>query len=662
MPILSPVHPFRRALTAAVLFGLLAAPARAQGGAEAAPDDYQHLIYAASRYAQVPAQAPASVTIITREEILAYGYRTLADVLNAVPGIFSSYDRNYTYMTVRGLARQGDFNTRILLMVDGHRLNDAVSDEAYSGTESALDLDAVERVEVILGPGSSLYGTNAFYAVVNVVSRQGRALQGAEGAGGYASFGAWRGTAAYGRRFNRSTEFFLSGGAYRSDGPQELFYPAFDQPGNNNGIAVNADGDHYEKALSSFSFGDFRLQGLYSNRVKTIPTASYQTDFGTRQERTTDRQSSISLDYEHPFEDLSRLWLTLSYNAFRYSGVYPYGGVINRDYQYADWWTLSGQYLWLFGAGHKISVGGETRWNVRQNQSVYDVNPSYTYFTDKASSKVYAGFVQGDFRLAARLHLYAGVRYDHYDNFGGTTNPRGALVFDVAPGTTLKAMYGRAFRAPNPYEFFYNDGNVTQKASPGLTPEKIQTFELALDRKLGRGLRGTVSVYHLRVNDLIGLTVDPVDSLLQFRNVDDARSTGVELALDGRLAGRLDGRVSYAYQHASNAGSNAQPINSPWHLARVGVSLPFLADRLRGSVEVRYVGERPTLAGSQDPSYTIANVTLLARPFGADGLELSGTVYNVFDEAYGDPGGGEHLMNIIPMDGRTARVGVRYRF
>lgn len=128
-------------------------------------------VYTASTYLQTAETAPSLVTVVTADQIRKYGYRTLADILRSVGGFYVTSDRNYSYVGVRGFARPGDYNTRILLLVDGHRLNDSVYGSSFVGFDALLDVDLIERVEIIRGPTSSLYGTNAFLAVVNVIPK-----------------------------------------------------------------------------------------------------------------------------------------------------------------------------------------------------------------------------------------------------------------------------------------------------------------------------------------------------------------------------------------------------------------------------------------------------------------------------------------------------------
>src|SRR5580700_3125587 len=133
-------------------------------------------VYGASGYQQKVTEAPASITIITSDDIQRYGYRTLADILRNVPGFYVSYDRNYSYLGVRGYSLPGQYNSSITLLIDGHRLNDNIYDAALIGTEFPLDIDLIDRVEVIRGPNSSLYVASAFLGVVNIITKRAQDL------------------------------------------------------------------------------------------------------------------------------------------------------------------------------------------------------------------------------------------------------------------------------------------------------------------------------------------------------------------------------------------------------------------------------------------------------------------------------------------------------
>src|SRR6185436_12590008 len=111
-------------------------------------------VFGASKYEQKVTRAPAAVTIVTGEEMSQFGHRTLADVLRSIRGLYVTTDRNYANFGIRGFSRPGDFNTRVLLVVDGHRMNDNLYGSALIGREAMTEVDSIERVEVIRGPSS----------------------------------------------------------------------------------------------------------------------------------------------------------------------------------------------------------------------------------------------------------------------------------------------------------------------------------------------------------------------------------------------------------------------------------------------------------------------------------------------------------------------------
>jgi iron complex outermembrane receptor protein len=611
-------------------------------------------VYGASKYDQSVDEAPASVSIITAAEIRRYGYRTLGDILRSVRGLYVTYDRNYAYVGVRGFGRPTDYNSRVLIALDGHRTNENIYHMAMVGTEALIDVDLIDRVEVIRGPSSSIYGTSAFFAVVNIITKRGRDYKGGEVSAEYGSFNARAVSTTYGARSTSGTELLVSARTYASDGHERLYYSEFDAPATNNGIAENLDGDRARNAFLKASMGGFTLTAAMVNRHKSVPTASYDSVFNNPHQATTDQQGFASLSYDHEFGAHSRLNLWLSFDSYRYDGTYANavvmpGGVLTRDYGYGNWLTTEAQFTTRVGENHRLLVGLEYQGNRRQDQANWEVDPYLLYFRDERNSNRWALYAQDEWRLGASMLLNVGARFDHYSEWGGASNPRVALIHKLNPETTAKLMYGRAFRAPSPYEFYYTP-------SPWLVPETINTTELALEYSLRRDLRAIASLYHYEVHDLINQQPD-----YTYRNTGDARATGVELGLEGRLTGRLEGRLSYSFQQVEDVSSGDRLSNSPQHLAKLGAHYPFWRDRIIAGLELHYMSQRYTLAGAEADSTLIGNFTLLTRGW-VRGLELGVSVYNLGDTEYADPGGVEHVMDSIPQDGRTWRFKARYEF
>jgi outer membrane receptor for ferrienterochelin and colicins len=616
-------------------------------------------VYSASMYLQDDRKAPSSVTVITRDEIQKCGYRTLAEILSNVRGFYVGYDRNYSYVGVRGFSRPGDYNTRILLLLNGHRLTDNLYDSALIGTEFQLDIDLIDRVEVVRGPSSSLYGASAFFAVVNVITENARHLKGVELAGEGGGFNTYQGRATYAQQIH-AMELFLSGTAYDSAGASRLFFPAFDSPATNNGYAVNLDHDASKSFYGRLSFRHFTLESVDSTRDKQIPTASFNTVFGDPRNHTVDDRGYLDLQYERTFRENTELAAHVYFDRVAYHGVYVYGpaGVagdtLNQDFGRGDWTGARINLTKPLFHKHKLTVGSEFQDNLRQDQWNYDLNPYAVHLNDRRSSNEWAVFAQDEFSITHKLTLNAGVRHDQYYPFGGTTNPRLALIYSPFSKTTFKLLYGRAFRAPNNYELYYGDGS-NQESNAHLQPEKITTTELVWEQDLGARLRLTVDGFDNRISNLINEQTDPQNSFLFFANTGKARSRGVESELAGRTLRGIEGRVSYSFQSTVDSATDVSLTNSPQHQVKAQVTWPLIRRSLFLGSTVQYLSSRQTLAGPEVRGYTVANLTLSSREF-AGGFQLSGSVYNLFNRIYNDPVGAEIRESALAQNGRDFRI------
>jgi outer membrane receptor for ferrienterochelin and colicins len=636
-------------------------------------------VYGASKYEQKVTEAPASVSIVTRDEIRRYGYRTLADALRSVRGIYVTYDRNYNYIGVRGFNRPGDYNSRVLLLVDGHRINDNIYDSAPIGTEFPVDVDLIDRIEVIRGPSSSLYGTNAFFGVINVITRQPGDLGGTELSASAGSVGTYEGRVSYGKEYTSGLGVLLSGSAMSSDGPNRLHYGDFQ--GVNGGFAEHADGDRNYRLYGKFSLRDFTLTGAYASRTKNVPTAAFATVFNDSRFQTTDAHGFLDLKYHHEFGDQTQLTARAFYDQFYYNGNYPGDAnpdnsdttvapvsapivVLNKDLAWGTWWGGEVQLTKTLPGRHKVSLGTEFRDNSRQHQQNYDVAPYQLFLDDRRNSSIWALYLQDEFQILDRLILSAGVRYDHYDSFGASTNPRLALIYQPVEGSTLKLLYGSAFRAPNAYERFYND-QVNILSNPDLKPERIQTYEMIYEQYFHEHYRSSVSGFYYRVQDLI--TSEPVDPLFpsappsHYVNIDSLDAHGAELELEGKWQGGLEGKLSYTYQRVLDATTGANQPNSPSHLAKFNLTVPLYRNLLLAGFEEQYQSSRLTLGGNQTGASYLSNLTLSSRDL-ISGLQLSASVYNLFAARNSDPGSPNHIQDSIQQDGRTFRLKLDYRF
>jgi iron complex outermembrane receptor protein len=648
-----------------------AAPAAAEDALDAPAADLTDLsidqlmnleVVTASKFAQRTSEAPAAVTVITAADIKDYGYRTLAEALTSVRGMYVSYDRYYHYLGVRGFGRTGDYNSRVLLLVDGYRTNDPLYDSALIGPEFPLDLDLIDRIEVVSGPGSSIYGSNAAFAVINVITKTPDQDNGLQVSADYGSFGTDSERLTYSKRWDSGLGVMLSASRANSDG-QDLFFREFDAPETNNGVAHNLDWQKSYRLYGKLDYGGFTLSALHAWWEKAIPTGAWGMLFNDPQAHWIDDNTFLNLQYQRPIGARWSVSGRVFYGRYVGQGYYPYEDVsviLNRDEAYADWWgaelTLNGRFK-----NHKLIAGGEFQDNFRQDQLNYDRDLAAQYLDDRRTSTRMAAYVQDEVTIFKTLLLNAGVRYDRYSNIGGTLNPRLALIWSARPDTTLKALYGTAFRAPNAYELFYNDGGVTSKANALLKPETSRSYEFVVEHSLRPNFRVVVDAYYNEYKDLIDQVVDPSDELLIYQNLGGVISKGVEVEVERLWSTGARLRASYAWQTTKAKGAGEDVVNSPRSLAKVSLSAPILNDRARVGAQLQYMSRRKTLAGASADAHWIADLTVTTRLPGRD-WELSGGLYNLFDERYSDPGGPEHLQDQIPQDGRTFRVKLAKRF
>jgi iron complex outermembrane receptor protein len=643
----------------AILFAALCLPTtRATAQAPEPPSTGSSLdelldvkISGAAKYDQTARQAAASVTIITSEDIERYGYRTLADVLMTVRGFFVSYDRNYTYVGVRGFSRPTDYNNRILLLLDGHTVNENVYGAAQLGSEFPIELDVVDHVEIVRGPGSALYGTGAMLAVVNIVLKKGSALNGGRLALGGGSYGRLQGALSAGKELDRGPDLLASVFGTDVNG-QDLFYPEFDSPETGSGVARGLDSDRSYGGIAAATWGAFRLMGLWTARDKGIPTGSYETEFGNARARTSDRHQFLDLRYEHGATPNLLLTARVYADHYGYKGVYPYEALF-LDGTDDNWYGGEVRARWDPTPNNRLTVGAEYRSDTRADYRSIDGGvPS---FEGDFPFEVASFYLQDEFQVTPTLAVTAGLRHDHYSTTGSSTNPRAAIVFNPSPSSTAKLLYGRAFRAPNVYETRYGNG-----ANPDLEAERIETVEAIWEQRLSPSFFGTVSLYQSRITDLIDEILDPDDGTTQFQNVGAARARGAELGLTARFAGGVSGYASYAYQQAKDDRSGADLTNSPDQAFKLGASCPLIGP-LRISGELLYETGRLTVQDSRTGSYFLSNLTLSADP-GRIPVRVLAQVRNLFDADYGTPGGFEHRQAAIAQDGRNYSVRLEYRF
>lgn len=632
-----------------------------------------HSVYGASKYEQRVTRAPSSISIVTAEEIRRFGYTNLADVLRGVRGLYVTNDRNYTYLGVRGFLRPGDYSTRVLVLIDGHRLNDNVYDSGSIGRESMLDVELIERVEVIRGPSSSLYGSSAFLGVINVITKQGHGIDGAELAVDTATYDTVKARATYGKTFSNGVDWLVSTTHYSSDG-MSFYYPEFDQRVSdnpraaNNGFATGVDDEESAKFFSSVRYGDFAASLYLSDRHKRIPTASFETVFNDPAARTDDARGYVELSYQRALNERTRLKVRAAYDRYKYEGDFPMDytllgegdyRTLFRDEMNGEWLSTEVQLTLQPTDRYTVVVGSEYRESLREFQASYDdIAPRLYYLDQDDTSSAVGVFAQAEAKLRDDFSLTAGLRYDRYgETFGGTVNPRFAAIYNPSPNSAIKALYGEAFRAPNPYERHYYP---VQAERPPLRPETIKTYELVYEHYFNARYRLSLSGYAYHIDGLITQAAT-AGAEPYYDNLDDVHARGVEIELEGSYRNGTLLRGSWAIQRAKDVATDLELTSSPRQLGKLMASAPVPGSKLFANLELQYHGDSFTLARTRSPSFWLANFTLNTHDRWSK-VELTAGVYNAFDEDRLFPGAEEHVQQLLPQEGRTYGAEVVVRF
>lgn len=630
-------------------------------------DLMQVTVTSASKYEQKQSEVAAAVSVIGGDEIRAFGWRTLGEALASLPGIHLTYDRQYTYLGTRGFGLPGDYNSRVLLAVNGNRLNDVVYDSALLGREFPVDVALIERIEFIAGPGGAVYGQNAMFGVVNVITRDGARLDGGEVAVGWQEPQAQReGRASWGKRLDNGVDVLFSVSALRSRGEDlTLDFPGAGPdlgagPTDIAGVATRQDGERDEEFFIRVGRGAWSLDLVYGDRRKDDPTASYFADPLVPGAYQRDRLGAAQLQYRDTLAGgsvdlLGRLFVGRE----RYYGAADYAAAVNYFTGASDWQGGELRVVHAGIAGHKLMLGVEAQDNARIDQTNDDLTLPGREVDIRRDGYRVGVYAQDEWRFAEGWASTLGLRADRNDVTGTELSPRAALIWQAAPATTLKALYGRAHRAPNSFERDYDDAGVSQVANPALAGESIDTFELVADHAPGRELNLRASFYRWNMRDIVTLGIDPLSGLTQYQSGGKVEAAGAELSADQRWASGARLRASVAYQDVDDAQGLALP-NSPRWLGKLNYSRR-LPGALRLGYELRYEAKRRTLAGATLDDYWLSNLNLVAEGL-AKGLEVSLALRNLFDHDHSHPAADTNWQDSLAQDGRSVRLALDLRF
>lgn len=643
----------------------LASQARAQATEEdelAQSYGEQPFVSIATGSRQPVSRAPAVATVITAQDIAAIGATDLDEVLETVPGLHVARQTQgfAPVYVIRGINL--GFNPQVLVLVNGIPLTTVFIGNRGAGW-AGMPVENIARVEVIRGPGSALYGADAFSGVINIITKRAEDVNGTEAgvrAGSFKTGDAWVLHGGQWGAFNVAG--YLRAGATQG---QRRTIEADAQTGLHNqygGSAslapgpINTGRQSVDGALD-LSLSQWRWRLGYKKR-RDIGTGTGVASALDPSGHVASQTITSDLTYDNP--DLARDWsMSMQASFMHYTELtdltlYPAGtnfygnvfpdGVIGNPQKWERHGRVGGSAVYSGFAPHRLRIGGgverEAVYKIVETKNfdggfaplpgVVDVSDTAPFMRPHGRTLQYL-YAQDEWRMAKDWTLTAGLRHDHYSDFGGTTNPRLALVWEAAYNVTAKVLYGSAFRAPSMAEL-YAINNPVVTGNPALQPEKMRSLEAALSWQPLTRLQLGVNVFHQEMNDIIRLFNGV------YQNAGEQTGSGLEFEAGWDAARNLRLSGNYSYQRSIDQSTGQDAGNAPRHHVYLRANWRFLAGWALDP-QLNRVSERARVAGDTRASlagYTTVDLTLRTDK-SSRGWDMAMSVRNLFDADAREP-------------------------
>ena len=644
-------------------------------------------------------RAPSIVTVITEEEISHMGARRLTDILIAVPGIDIIKDASFGIIEIgsRGIRA---LEEKIKIFIDGHSVNFPLLGDAATFFDD-LSLKNVKRIEIIRGPGSALYGANAFLAVINIITKSASDIDGLEITSGFGSFDTQEYSILYGKQLygvdiTGFIDFYNTNGL--SDTIKEdslsarpLFFNQFSiAPGDTddsrnkldlnlklsyNDLKLNAK--YMNKDTESFVGPAFVLTDDSENHYNYVMgELSYKLNIG---DRITVKPRVYYDQYDVEFEtellpdgfvlpDLFDLDRDGDVERFP-DGLFGVakatnrrlGGEIQVDYEIWDNNTFTFGFDYQWERQDNIETSGNFHPKTLSSLGSVQGFPESLDWIRRVYRQIWAVYLQNKWDITNDIGLTIGIRHDHYSDFEGTTNPRIGLNWQFMDNATLKLLYGQAFRAPS-FSELYTKNNPILRGNSDLEPETVRTYEVGLEYKFTEKLKTNINYFFNVVRDEIIESPKrrPLDRQ-DFDNLGGSNIQGIEFEVKADLGKNTYAFANYTYQDSETKGDPQPDI--PKHKGNIGINFG-LWKYFNANIHTFISGKRKRNQNDtrdDSPGYTIVNFTLTVKDFFND-MKLKASVFNLLDKDYNDPS----IVNTIPTDlprpGRSFFMGLEYKF
>ena len=633
--------------------------------------------------------APSVATVITAEDIKNIGATTLDEALETVPGLHVEPSGAFWFTSIwsiRGI--HTSLNPQVLLLINGVPFT-----SSYEGSRPVafqMPVAMISRIEVVRGPGSALHGADAFAGTVNVITKDNFEINGSETGARYGSFDTSDAWVQHGGQY-RGWDVAMGLEWRKTKGDEERIIEKDYLHAIGFPALSNAPGplDTAHELLDSHL--NLRKEDWNLHLYGTLQEANGGPGGSQAITYDTDNDSKTLLaDLTYHNDHLAENWDLTSRAYYSYMKVDSF-----IQYYPTAYLNMLGEPIYISSDGggeatalykgfndHLLRLGAGLKfYDFDRDQyknfgpaaaadpfgaMVHVTDPDLIYI-DRANRHLWYGLVQDEWQLAPHWELTAGVRYDDYSDFGSTTNPRAALVWEARYDLTAKLMYGQAFRAPSFGEQYVKNNPVVD-GNEQLQPEEIETLELAFDYQPTKDLRFILSLFTYEATDLIEAVGATLPQM--FTNYGEQEGHGFELEMEWQLMRDFRLRSNVAYQRSDNKKLDAVVPDAPELQFYLNPHWTFLPDwSLDG--HLYWISDRHRAQGdprSDIADYALVNLTLRRQNI-ARHWEVAVAVRNLFDEDARIPSpyatgvaGGAYIPDDYPMEGRSIYGEIRCRF
>ncbi|MES2430262.1 MAG: TonB-dependent receptor plug domain-containing protein [Bacteroidota bacterium] len=633
-------------------------------------------VVTASGYLQTTAEAPSTITLITEQKIAERGYEQLEDALRDVPGIDMIHINGYAPTLVYFRGMYGAENQRALLMIDGIGENNIIGSNDMAGP--AYSLHNVERIEIIWGPASALYGANAFGGVINIITKKGADINGVQVKRGFGSFNTSFGNLLLGVK-KSNFEFTAGASLYSTDGPKFTNRdPQYSASYFDKAYSLNTSLSYYGKrAKTTLGFRTYKTPsgwGTYANSPTAylglppqgngnvglvgvlqrdirgersglidsyLRTVFLQNEFAVNKKlnifsRIVYRQTGTGDDsYVYITLDSTKLYRAIVASfSNRISGEVSANYTINEDQrltagmQFYQDNVEQGSRMATFDPTVHLLDGKDTLLNLGATflTRKYDIRNNFGSYLQYILNT----------KLLTKTSFTAGIRYDYNSYFKSAVSPRIVIVNNPNDKLTLKLQFGMAFRAPTNLEIHQTGLNFK------LTTEKIKTYEVNAIYAFSKAVRLQLNGFRNILTDVIIL--GNLSGFNPDKNPGIFKITGVETNLDMEIKKNLTGFFNFTYQYPWGknlvSGNSGQLPGVARIKANAGISVQ-VADLFTFSILENHIGKRGsprTNPYGPVKGYYLTNCTLSTAELFNKGVTVSLSVRNLFDTKWLDPG------------------------